>query len=472
MDNEMQMSEVRVEVAEKAKSSQKNIQSQQKPLRALKWLTVIVSFFAVGLSMAQNPEHVERTTLEGAMMALGLVFIIFAVKGHNGLRRSETWHCYLFSDMRDLLLGIPMTVLNILSVLVMVLVAVNIQQGDGWEGLVVIVAAYVFYWTLKYHWVALSRISQNDEFSVHGYVNTNPPTWLLYGRVYLLFKGLALAVACSATAQSMMTALRKAGSRATVRVKEALEMDWKAVRLYGRTATIQDVLFNALVLNIVLAFCKRVWEDVLLRTKETESQGFAWFSAYTYVGVNLVSLGLVVGCIVTAFGIYGKAVEDKQGAPAVPFAAAPADIETDTPETLTYRLSEERADDIVRYFVHTHIRSNMSMYDSEKNFAKEVDLPNKGTRVSREEILASFTQFFSLFRDIKVKDVQVGICDQKLQMTFRARVRNSNLDEDYLYGCYTFETNSDGLIIAMRADIDQVPMKLSDEYVPIPYEEY
>lgn len=472
MKKEEQTTDEYLDEVEEQESPQGTPAPDKKTLRSLKWLTFIVCLIATGLSMAQNPEKVERTTLEGAVMALGLLFIIFAIKGHNGLNRSEAWHCYLFSSMSDILMGILMTTLNVLSVVIMVMVSVNLQRGSGWEILVVVGAAFVFYLTLKYHWVALSRIEQNDEFAAQGYESINPPTWLLYGRLYLMFKGLALAVACSATAQSMMSALRSAGSHATVRVKEALVMDWKAVRLYGRTATIQSVLFHSLVLSIVLAFCKRTWEDVLLRTKASDTRGFSWFNAYTYVGANLISLGFVVGCIVTAFGLYGKAMADKHGEAAIPFATVPDNVKENEPEADSRELSEDRADDIVRYFAHTHIRSNMYYHDPCGIFAEEIELPGKGTCLSREEVLESFRQFFALFRDIKVNDIKAGICGRKLQMTFRARVRNSNLDEACIYGCYTFETNADGLVTSMRADIEQTPTTLSAEFVPIPYEEY
>lgn len=274
--------------------------ARKKSTLTLISLSVIAGGLTTGTGIALNHGHAATPATEGAMLALAVSFIILGIMGYCGLRKSKQAKAFLFSGMKDLVIGIFATAANIASLVGIATLSVTANQGHGWQIAMLALLVVIFYYSLKYQWILLSRINQGTEFERQGYIGDAPPVWLLFGRIFLVSKGLFLAVACAATARMLMASLQQSGARASVRVKEALTSNWQAVRLFGKTATIKNILVFAAVLKIAFFFSKRQWEEVLFCTKATASNS-KWFNAYTYVTLNLAALVLTAGC---AFGAY------------------------------------------------------------------------------------------------------------------------------------------------------------------------
>lgn len=426
---------------------------KHKPLRSLKWFSVLMGLFVSGMGMAQNPENAEKATAEGAVIALFISFIIFLCKGRSGLKRSEKLQAFLFDGMTDLIKATVLTTVNIVSIVAIALISLGINQGNGWQFGAIIILTIIFYWTLQCQWVDLSRIEQSEEYWSQGYESDNPPTWLLYGRLYLVFKGLFHSVACAMSARSLMYALESAGSRATVRVKEALTLDWKAVRLYGRTATIKNVLFHSLVLYVVLFFCKRLWEDVLLRTKSSQTS-FSWFNAYAYVGTNLLALALTIGCSLGTFGIMAgpKMIEnqEKQKAEAEALAQEMSG------------LTDEKATRVVNKFVASF--SSLNFHGLFDVFAREVYFVDQQTQADRFRLIELIKNSFSPLEDMSISELEYGIKEDYVQCVFKTRCRNKAGEPQLFYSKYTFEVSEDGWVTSFQTELSQSPLVISDGY--------
>lgn len=253
------------------------------------------------------------------------VVIILGILGIVGFRRALKEEYYLHAGTSDIFQSSLIGALN-LSAIILIGYAMFYPESPAWlaiPGAVAFIASFI--------WVLVCTKSANNENNL----NTTQLLVASCGRMFLISLTTILSALTAVTAITLRDTLKAKGSKASVRVKDALDFNLKHVRIWGKNLGDNEVVMLIALLGFILMIGKHVW-TILLATRNQRKNNA--FTAFTF---GASSLAFVVAAIL------GSITLVNQTRMPVPMVQNTSSTDSDAQSTTGTNTSTDSSSDIL-----------------------------------------------------------------------------------------------------------------------------